>query len=219
MARKTNRACITEKDDFPQNLSALMKEHGLSQQDLASALGIKRQTISLYASGQSSPDIGRLKKIANYFGVSSDWLLGLSEARSNSEDIQKAVSTTGLSEDSVMRLCEIAKGNEKIQFAVHDFLDDLLDNISLMDIAIAYKQFKSGDLSDCYVMAPNGALIDFFDKDLPLLVLQNKFTRFVLDSREKDRFSWKSIRKEQMESAVVDGTLQAGFQEDIERGK
>ena len=101
MARKTNCAYITEKDDFPQNLSALMKEYGLSQQDLASALGIKRQTISLYTSGQSSPDIGRLKKIAEYFNVSSDWLLGLSEAKSRNEDIQQAMITTGLSEKAI----------------------------------------------------------------------------------------------------------------------
>lgn len=107
MARKANCACITEKGDFPQNLSALMKERGLSQQDLASALGIKRQTISLYTSGQSSPDIGRLKRIADYFGVSSDWLLGLSKSRSLDSDIQTVVRTTGLSDKAVNILKEM----------------------------------------------------------------------------------------------------------------
>lgn len=64
---------------FPERLSALMKERQTTQQELASALGVKRQTISLYKSGQSIPDAEQLKNIAVFFDVSADWLLGLSQ--------------------------------------------------------------------------------------------------------------------------------------------
>ncbi len=76
MARKT------VSDDFavfPQRLSALMMRRKLTQQKLADALGVKRQTVSLYISGQSMPDAEQLRNIALFFGVSADWLLGLSE--------------------------------------------------------------------------------------------------------------------------------------------
>lgn len=58
MARKT------VSDDFrvfSERLSDLMKERGLKQQDLADVLGIKRQTVSLYMTGQSMPDAAQLK--------------------------------------------------------------------------------------------------------------------------------------------------------------
>ena len=75
MARKT------VSDDFmifPQRLSELMKERKMTQQNLADGLGVKRQTVSLYMSGQSMPDAEQLRNIALFFDVSSDWLLGLS---------------------------------------------------------------------------------------------------------------------------------------------
>lgn len=63
---------------FSERLSLLMKEGNLKQKDLADYLGIKRQTVSLYMTGQSIPDAEQLKNIANFFDVSADWLLGLS---------------------------------------------------------------------------------------------------------------------------------------------
>ena len=98
LARKT----VT--DDFkvfPERLSALMKERNVTQEELAHELGIKRQTVSLYKNGQSTPDAAQLKNIATFFNVSADWLLGLSETRSADIDVQKICKKTGLSEQSV----------------------------------------------------------------------------------------------------------------------
>ena len=78
MARKT----VT--DDFKvfsEHLSILMKEKNVTQEELAHELGIKRQTVSLYKNGQSTPDAAQLKNIAVFFDVSTDWLLGLSNYR------------------------------------------------------------------------------------------------------------------------------------------
>ena len=61
MARKT----VT--DDFKvfsERLSMLMKERGVTQEMLANDLGIKRQTVGLYKSGQSTPDAAQLRNIA-----------------------------------------------------------------------------------------------------------------------------------------------------------
>lgn len=44
-------------------------------------LGIPQQTYSRYESGVSEPSLGMLCKIARRFGVTTDWLLGLSDSR------------------------------------------------------------------------------------------------------------------------------------------
>lgn len=48
----------------------------VSQQDLAKALNVSRSTVSMWETGASDPDTDSLQKIASYFSVSVDYLLG-----------------------------------------------------------------------------------------------------------------------------------------------
>lgn len=59
-----------------KNLAVLRKEQGLSQQKLASDIGLARNTICQYESGNRVPDVSTLVLLADYFGVSTDYLLG-----------------------------------------------------------------------------------------------------------------------------------------------
>ena len=59
-----------------RNLKTLRKEVGMSQSDLANALGIERSTIAKYETGDRYPDIEMLCKIADVLKVSTDELLG-----------------------------------------------------------------------------------------------------------------------------------------------
>lgn len=81
MARKAKQSYETEKEPFPTRLRELIKEKNITQNELASKIGVTRQAISLYTSGQSKPDISILKKITEYFEVPADYLLGLSDNR------------------------------------------------------------------------------------------------------------------------------------------
>ena len=65
-------------DDLSIRLKNLRQSLGLNQADVARALGMKGAAISKYETGRSIPDAETLKKIANYFNVSSDYLLGIS---------------------------------------------------------------------------------------------------------------------------------------------
>ena len=49
---------------------------GLSQKELAKSLSIPQNTFSQYETGKRAPDFETLKKIANYFNVTVDYLLG-----------------------------------------------------------------------------------------------------------------------------------------------
>lgn len=60
---------------FKDNLIELRKLHDMSQEELADIIGVSRQTLSKYETGESLPDIGKAKLIADAFEVSLDDLL------------------------------------------------------------------------------------------------------------------------------------------------
>lgn len=61
---------------FAYRLSSLLKERKVSKQALADAVNVSRPAISKLASGVNSPSIETLAAIAEYFNVSTDYLLG-----------------------------------------------------------------------------------------------------------------------------------------------
>ena len=62
----------------------------MSQRQAASCVGMWAQNWNVYESGQSIPGAEVIIKICQYFGVSSDWLLGLSDARGQVQSTVRA---------------------------------------------------------------------------------------------------------------------------------
>ena len=60
---------------FKENLAALRRRFGYSQDELAEKIGVSRQTLSKYETGESLPDIERCRLLAEVFGVSMDDLV------------------------------------------------------------------------------------------------------------------------------------------------
>lgn len=60
---------------FKDNLISLRKIHNLSQEELADRIGVTRQTLSKYETGESLPDIDKCMALANVFEVSLDDLV------------------------------------------------------------------------------------------------------------------------------------------------
>lgn len=58
-----------------QRLQQLRKEKGMSQEELAERLGVSRQAVSKWESGQSTPDVEKIVAASEEFGVTTDWLL------------------------------------------------------------------------------------------------------------------------------------------------
>lgn len=61
--------------NFAENLIELRKYHNYSQEELAEMIGVSRQTMSKYETGESLPDIEKCKQLANAFGVTVDDLI------------------------------------------------------------------------------------------------------------------------------------------------
>ncbi len=57
-------------------IKELRKQNSITAKKLGEAVNVAESTISLYESGKRSPDYATLIKIADYFNVSLDYLLG-----------------------------------------------------------------------------------------------------------------------------------------------
>lgn len=77
---------------FPDRLKKLRKEKNLYQKELAEHLGVSRPTVTQYESGQRKPDNETLEKIADFFSVSIDYLLGRTNEKSSADKIKKALT-------------------------------------------------------------------------------------------------------------------------------
>lgn len=58
------------------NLKLLRKKAGVSQQTLAEAIGVSQQSVNQYENHNIEPDITALSRIADYFHVSIDFIVG-----------------------------------------------------------------------------------------------------------------------------------------------
>ncbi|MBO8161913.1 MAG: helix-turn-helix transcriptional regulator [Thermosipho sp. (in: Bacteria)] len=75
---------------FPERLKELRLERGLLQKDIAEYLNITRPTIAHYENGTRKPDHETLERLASFFNVSIDYLLGRTNIR-NEETMQNIV--------------------------------------------------------------------------------------------------------------------------------
>ena len=61
---------------FAKRLKTLRLEAKKTQQDLADVLGVRRSTYGEYERGKIMPPFDKIEKLATYFKVSVDWLVG-----------------------------------------------------------------------------------------------------------------------------------------------
>ena len=69
---------------FGDKLKELRKNSNLTQEEFGKLFNVAKNTVSYWEANISKPDIDLIKEIAQYFGVTTDYLLGL-----NQEDIDK----------------------------------------------------------------------------------------------------------------------------------
>jgi len=94
-------------------LKALRIERGLTQEELADAVGVHRGAIANYETGRRDPEALVLLRLAKYFNVSSEYLMGLTDdPRRNKnlppgwEQVLAKAAQHHMSPDEVTRLIE-----------------------------------------------------------------------------------------------------------------
>lgn len=66
------------EDAFSKNMSVLRRERGLSQRKAAADLKISQALLSHYENGAREPGLSFLCRACKYYGVSADYMLGMS---------------------------------------------------------------------------------------------------------------------------------------------
>ena len=84
---------------FAIRLKELRAEKQISQAELAAMLNISNRTISMYEQGNSEPNVETLAKIAAYFYVSTDYLIGITNSRN--PDNRSVSDELNLSDEAV----------------------------------------------------------------------------------------------------------------------
>lgn len=92
---------------LPRKLQDLMDIKSVKQSDLAKLLGKSQSNVSKYISGDTDLNINDLVKIANYFNVSTDYLLGNTVTDSTNEEFLKFCDYIGLEYSNAEKLKEL----------------------------------------------------------------------------------------------------------------
>lgn len=80
----------------------LREDRDLRQTDLAAATGIDQKTISNYETGKTNPDSWAIIKLAEYFGVSCDYLLGVANRNMRgADDVMEEIQNIRLHLDEI----------------------------------------------------------------------------------------------------------------------
>lgn len=64
---------------FGDRLKELRKNKNLTQEEFGKLFGVAKNTVSYWEANTSKPDIDLIKEIAQYFNVTTDYLLGLNQ--------------------------------------------------------------------------------------------------------------------------------------------
>lgn len=107
-----------------ERIVELREERNLYQKDLASYLNLSIGTISNYENDIHDPDLDTLCKLADYFQVSADYLLGRSKHRHNAEILNKPIFRDYYIKDFVDSTLELSTKGRR----------DVLDFIELIQL-------------------------------------------------------------------------------------
>ena len=105
---------------FGQRLKILRihKSPRLTQEDVASAIGVPRATYSNWETERATPDFDYLVKLANYYQVTIDYLLGRKTPEESKDDVLNRISELPDEQRRIIEalLCtwEAAKGKNEI---------------------------------------------------------------------------------------------------------
>ena len=117
---------------FASTLRAFMDRHPVTrekttQKQLAEHLGVRPQTVSLYAVGESLPDCEKLLKIAEYFGCTCDFLM-----TGKVTEYAPIRETLGFSDETIACLKLVRDGY---------FADETPDMLAMLDALLSDKDF------------------------------------------------------------------------------
>lgn len=144
-------------------LNELRKKRGILQKEIAKELKISQQAYANYENGKRQPDSEMLSKIADYFGVSVDYLLGRTETMPKAKGVKIPVLgnvAAGIPIDAIEEIIdyeeipeEMARNGEFFGLRING--DSMSPRIEIGDVVIVRKQ-STVDNGDIAIVLING---------------------------------------------------------------
>ena len=101
-----------------EQIAALRKKKGITQENLAQALGVTNQSVSKWESGQCCPDIQLLPELAKYFEVSIDELMGEKPRKTECEPYNLPMDSPEINDPLLKEALEVLGGQRLLSTAV-----------------------------------------------------------------------------------------------------
>ena len=118
---------------FHEILNELRVSKGVTQEEVANAIGVAKSTFAKYDRGEREPNFATLVKIAQYFDTTTDYLLGLSQ-------VAHPIKTRQMAVDIPVDFALTSTEDEIMQIA-QDFLSALGPAVSYTHLDV-YKRQK-----------------------------------------------------------------------------
>lgn len=159
---------IVTKEVFSKRLKELRLEQKITQKELASELGVSMGSIGFYENQERTPDIEFLMKASDYFGVSTEYLLGRTDHRTPDLDIGKVLEITGLSNESLEILAYVKEKysmvdetilNDNDTYAAFcEALNDFISNGGFISLIMHYKNYiiEKRNYNEIFTIGQNG---------------------------------------------------------------
>ncbi len=164
------------------------KKNGWSQEELAEKLNVSRQSVSKWEGAQSAPDLEKILKMSQIFGVSTDYLL--KDEIENTEYVETEAEEEGkLHKVSMEEANEFLKINEKLasRYAIATMLC-VLSPVCLF--------MFGGTASDGYM---NENIADSIGMVVLFLLITIAVAIFIICDKKNERFTY--LEKEEIETA------------------
>lgn len=127
-------------------IEKLRTDRKQTQREVAEAIGVKRETINQWESGTRDLKTGAIVALAKHFGVTSDYILGLSTEKTTDAELKGVCNYTGMSEravEIVRRRKDDLFFKESLEYLLSN--DKLYDKLSSYLFSPLYEFFKNSD--------------------------------------------------------------------------
>ncbi len=136
---------------FDDRLTKLREEIGLNKKEVAKALNMPYTTYLNYENNEREPNSETLIQIANFFNVSIDFLLGVSDVKTTDINIQNIRNATGLSEMAITNIKRFCVDEPIGMVYLNKLLEDLIysNSKSILYEIILYLHLHNAGHKQC----------------------------------------------------------------------
>ena len=175
---KTYDRSVWDRANSP--LSKRLQELITDPAALANHLGCTVQAINQYKQGTAFPKTENLIKIADFYQVSVDYLLGITNVQQRDTSLQAVNMVTGLSVGAICKLNEIKDRDRTLSDVISALIEDKNCEylLALVRFILEHPSEKNGDLLELNMQ---GQTVRIYDINLVKALLQTRIIENLTD--------------------------------------